>query len=111
MHGPMKARMKSSIRKACGSRHALVDRSAGFVSQFVKKKFEDGKGVVTNRKSKNRQHNGQKIKIQKSKQRFTKHSTKNKRSSNTNPTGCDLRCSGRVSSSCSTCDNRLVKNI
>ena len=50
MHGVMRARMESSFRKVCGRRHELVDHSAGFVSQFVRKRFEDGKGVITNRK-------------------------------------------------------------
>jgi hypothetical protein len=36
--------MKSSIRKASGRRHELVDRSAGFVSQFVKKSLKIANG-------------------------------------------------------------------
>jgi len=47
-----------------------------------------------------------KEKVERDKQRSTKYYTENKRSSNTNltKTGDKLRCSGRVSSSCSTCD-------
>ena len=40
--------------------------------------FEDTKGVIRIRKSKNRQHNGQKKKRQKDKQRSTKHTRKTK---------------------------------
>ena len=47
---------------------------------------------------------------QKDKQRSTKHCTENKRLSNTNPLkiGGEFVCSGMVSSSCSTSDNRHV---
>ena len=56
--------------------------------------FEDIKGVIRIRKSKkNRQHKGQKYK-----QRSTKHTHK----------GCELRCSGRITSSCSTSGTRHV---
>jgi len=41
----------------------------------LKEEFEDTKGVIRIRKSKNRQHNDQKKKGQKDKQRSTKHST------------------------------------
>ena len=40
--------------------------------------FGDTKGVIRIRKSKNRQHNGQKKKRQKDKQRSTKHTRKTK---------------------------------
>jgi hypothetical protein len=42
---------------------------------LLQDKFEDTKGVIRNRKSKDRQHNGQKKKKQKDKQRATKHYT------------------------------------
>ena len=44
------------------------------------------------------------------KQRSTKHYTESKRPNNTNPNENrdELRCSGRVSSSCSTCDTSRV---
>jgi len=70
--------------------------------------FEDSKGVITIRKLKeNRQHNDQK-----DKQRSTKHTHKTKVRV-TLKTGGELRCSGMLSSSCSTSDTRgfnLVTN-
>jgi hypothetical protein len=60
------------------------------------------KGVNRIRKSKqNRQHNGQK---KKDKQQSTKHTNKTKDRITQTPlkTGGELRCSGRVSNSCST---------
>jgi hypothetical protein len=67
--------------------------------------FEDIKGVIRIRNlKKNRQHNGQKKKVQKDKQRSTKHIYKTKDRLTRTPlkTGGELRCSGKVSSSCST---------
>jgi hypothetical protein len=64
--------------------------------------FEDTKGPIRIRISrKNRQRNGQK---KKDKKRSTKHTYKTKdRVTRTQlNTGSELRCSGRVSSSCST---------
>ena len=59
--------------------------------------FEDTKGVIRIRISKkNRQHNGQKKKVQKNKQRSTKHTHKTKDRVTRTP----LK-SGRVSSFCS----------
>jgi len=43
---------------------------------FVQEEFEDIKGLIRIRKSKNRQHNGQKEKVQRDKQRSTKHTHK-----------------------------------
>jgi hypothetical protein len=62
-------------------------------------------GAVNRRKE--RQHNDQKRKDQ---QRSTKQYTENEWSSNTNPTKIrgELMSSGRVSSSCSSCDTRRV---
>jgi hypothetical protein len=59
---------------------------------------------------KNRQHNGQNKKVQKDKQRSTKHTHKTKDRVTRTPlnTGGDLRCSGRVISSCSTSGTRRV---
>ena len=60
----------------------------GFIMKiqiFCQEKFIDTKGVIRSRKSKKDwQHNGQKEKGQKDKQRSTKHYTENLRSSNTN---------------------------
>ena len=71
--------------------------------------FEDNTGVIRNRKSKkDRQYNGQNKKgqtmIYKTLQR------KNQRSINTNPATNwgKIGCSGRVSSSCFTCETRRV---
>jgi hypothetical protein len=49
-----------------------------YVYLYWREEFEDTKGVIRIRKSKNRQHNGQKKKVQKDKQRSTKHTYKNK---------------------------------
>jgi hypothetical protein len=51
-----------------------------------------------------------KKKVQKDKQRSTKHThkTKNQETRTSLKTGGDLRCSGRVSSSCSTSGTRRV---
>ena len=59
--------------------------------------YEDTKEVIRIRKSKNRQHNGQK-KVQKDKQRSTKHTYKTKDRVTRAPlkTGGELMCSGRV---------------
>ena len=73
--------------------------------------FEDTKGTIRIRISKrNRQHNGQKKKVQKDKQRSTKHTYKTKDRVTRTPlkTGGELRCFGRVSSSCSTSSTRRV---
>ena len=69
------------------------------------------KGVIKIRKSKkDRQHNGQKKKRQEDKQRFPIHYTENLRSSNTNSTKirCEIICSRRVGTSCSTSGTRRV---
>jgi hypothetical protein len=76
------------------------------IEDFTKhEEFEDTKGVIRIRKSKkNRQHNGQKKKY---KQRSTKHTYKTRDRVTRTPlkTRGELRCSGRVSSSCSTSEN------
>jgi hypothetical protein len=58
--------------------------------------FEDTKEVIRIRKSKNRQHNGQKKKDKKDKQRSAKHTHETKDRVTRIPlkTGCELRCSG-----------------
>ena len=78
---------------------------------FYKEEFEDTKWAIRIRISKkNRQHNDQKEKAQKDKQRWTKHTHKTKDRVTRTPlkTGGELRCSGRVSSSCFTSDTRRV---
>ena len=78
-----------------------------------KEEFEDTKEVIKIRISKNRHHNGQKKKIQKDKQRSTKHTLKtNNRITRTQlKTGSELMCSGRVSSSCSISDTHHVNLV
>ena len=72
----------------------------------IQKEFEDTKGVIRIRKSKDRQRIGQKIKY---KQQSTKHIHKTKdRVTRTHlKSRGEPRCSGRVSSSCSTSGTRV----
>jgi hypothetical protein len=72
--------------------------------------FEDTKGVIRIRISKNRQH---KEKVQKDKQRSTKHTHKIKDRVPLIPlkSGSERMCSGRVRSSCSTSDTRRVNHV
>jgi hypothetical protein len=76
----------------------------------MQEEFEDNKRVIRIRNSKNRQHNGQKEKGQKDKQRSTKHIHKTKDRVTRTPlkTRDELRCSGRVSCSCPTSGTRRV---
>jgi len=62
---------------------------------------------------KNRQHNGQRKKVQKDKQRSAKHTYKTKDRLTRTPlkTGGELRCSGRVNSSFSTSGTRRVNLV
>ena len=81
----------------------------------VLEEFEDIKGVIRIRKSKNRPCNGQKKKVQKDKQRSTKHAYKTKDRITRTPlkTEGEIFCSGRVGSSCSTtypCHVNLITN-
>jgi TFIIF-interacting CTD phosphatase-like protein len=62
--------------------------------------FEDTKGLIRIRKSKNKQHNGQK-KVQKDKQRSTKHTHTTIDRVTRTPLNPGVNA-GRVSSSCST---------
>ena len=48
-----------------------IDKSQLNVPMYYYEKFEDTKGVIRNRKLKDRQHNGQKKKRQKDNQRST----------------------------------------
>ena len=80
---------------------------------FDEEELEDIKGVIRIRTSKkNRQHNGQK-KVQKDKQRSTKHTHKTKYRVTRTPlkTAGELWCSGRVNSSCSTSGTRRVNLV
>ena len=74
-------------------------------------RYQRGNQIIRNRISKkNRQHNGQKKKY---KQRSTKHTHKAKDRVTRTPlkTGGELRCSGRVNSSCSASDTRRVNLV
>jgi hypothetical protein len=74
----------------------------------IEEEFEDTKRVIRIRKSrKGRQRNGQQ---KKDIQRSTNHTHKTKDRATRAPqkTGGELRCSGRVSSSCSTSGTRRV---
>ena len=66
----------------------------------LQEEFEDTKGVIRIRKSKNLQYNGQK---KKDKQLSTKHKTKDRVTRTPLKNGGESKCSGMVSSSCSTC--------
>jgi len=80
----------------------------------TEEEFEDTKGAIRIRISKkNRQHNVQKEKVQKNKQRSTKHTYKTKDRETRTPlkTGSELRCSGRVSSSCCTSGTRRANLV
>ena len=76
----------------------------------MQKEFVNTKGVIRIRKSKDRQHNGQKNKKKKDKQRSTKHYTKTKHRVARTPlkSGDELGRSGRVTCSCSNSDTRSV---
>ena len=73
---------------------------------IMKEEFEDTKGAIRICISKKKTTQGPKEKVQKDKQRSTKHTYKTKDRVTQTPliTGGELRCSGRVSSSCSTSD-------
>ena len=76
--------------------------------------YEDTKGVIIIRQSKkNKQQHDQRNKEQKGKQRSTKHAHKTKDQLTRSPlkTGGELRCYGRVSSSCSTSGTRRVNLV
>jgi hypothetical protein len=76
----------------------------------IEEKFEDNKGVIRSRKSKDRQYNEQRWK--KVTQWSTKHYMENLRLSNTKPTKTKsdlIRC-GKVNSSCSTSGTHRITN-
>jgi len=78
----------------------------------LQEEFEDTKGDIRIRISKNRLHKG-KEKVQKDKQRSTKHTYETKDRVTRTPlkTGGEPRSSGRVSSSCSTSDIHHVNLV
>jgi len=79
----------------------------------LKEELEDTKGVIRILiLKKDRQHNG-KEKVQKDKQRSTKHTHKIKDRMTQTPlkTGGELMCQGRVSNSCSTSGTRRLNLV
>jgi len=68
--------------------------------QYIEE-FEDTKGEIRIRISKNRQHSGYK-KTDKQRPTTHTHKTKDRVTRTLLETGGELRCSGRVSTSCST---------
>jgi hypothetical protein len=72
---------------------------------------QGGEGVIRMRKSKkDRRHNGQKKKDRQRSSKYT-HKTKDWVTRTPLKTGGELRCSGRVSSSCSTSGTRRVNLV
>ena len=90
--------------------YTSVTKVRQFPIIFLLEEFKDTKGVIRTRESKDRQHNDQK---KKDKQRFTRHTLKTKdRVTRTDLQIKDeLRCSGMVSSSCSTSGTRRVNLV
>jgi uncharacterized protein YjcR len=91
--GYLLVKLKSSLRKLYGRHHDLVDRYGISVSQITTDMFHS---------------QWSKEKVQKDKQRSTKHTYKTKDRVTRTPlkTGVELMCSGRVRSSCSTSGTR-----
>ena len=80
----------------------------------MKEEFEDTKEAIIIRISKKKsQHNGQQKKYEKDKQGSTKHTYKTKDRVTRTPLKArdELRCSGRVGSSCSTSDTVRVNLV
>ena len=90
--------------------YTSVTKVRQFPIIFLLEEFKDTKGVIRTRESKDRQHNDQK---KKDKQRSTRHTLKTKdRVTRTDLQIKDeLRCSGMVSSSCSTSGTRRVNLV
>ena len=80
---------------------------------MLKKEFDDTTGVIRIRESKDRKPNGQKKKGQKDKQRSARHTYKTNDRVAQTPLKIpgELRCSGRVSSSCSISGIRRVNLV
>ena len=79
----------------------------------AQEEFGDTKGVSESVYRRRTDNTMAKRKVQKDKQRSTKHTRKTKDRVTRTPlkTGDELRCSGRVSSSCSTSDTRRVNIV
>jgi hypothetical protein len=83
------------------------------VESCAQEEFGDTKGVSESVYRRRTDNTTAKRKVQKDKQRSTKHTRKTKDRVIRTPlkTGDELRCSGRVSSSCSTNDTRRVNIV
>jgi hypothetical protein len=83
------------------------------VESCAQEEFGDTKGVSESVYRRRTDNTMAKRKVQKDKQRSTKHTRKTKDRVTRTPlkTGDELRCSGRVSSSCSTSDTRRVNIV
>ena len=77
---------------------------------LIEEEFEDTKGVIRIRKSKDRQHNGKMKRDKKTNNDLQNntHKTKDRVTRIPLKTGGELRCSGRVRNSCSTSGTRRV---
>jgi hypothetical protein len=93
------------------TKHKISDKTISTIICLYEE-FEDTKGVIRNCISK-KNTSWPKEKVQKDKQRSTKHThnTKDRVTRTPLKTGDELRCSGRVSSSCSTSCTRLVNLV
>ena len=82
-------------------------------TQFIKKSWKIPKGQSDPYIEEEQTTQWPKEKVQKDKQRSTKHTYKTKDRATRTPlkTGGELMCSGRVSSSCSTSDTRRVNLV
>jgi hypothetical protein len=91
--------------RACGSYQDFLDRGLLLTRKLLNQGF-----ILVKLKSSLRKCYG---KVQKDKQRPTKHTYKTKDRVTRTPlkTGDELRCSGRVSSSCSTSGTRRVNLV
>jgi hypothetical protein len=84
--------------------NGIIDQSLITVQTFFFiEEFEDTKGVIRILNSKNKQHNCQKKKYKRTNKDLQSitHKTKDRVTRTPLKTGVELRCSGRVSSSCS----------
>ena len=88
--------------------HSVLMSSA--VIFKTEEEFEDTKGVIRIRKSKDRQHNGQKKRDRRTNNDLqnTTHKPKDRVTRTPLNTMCEIGCSGRVSISCSSSDTRRV---
>ena len=95
------------ITKCCFE-HTSPERDS-----ILQEEFEDTKGAIRNRISKKNRTQWPKEKVQKGKQRSTKHTYKTKGRVTRTPlkTGGELRCSGRVIGSCSTSGTSRVNLV